>query len=165
MHNPPNLEAAWELRWKRTSFKKSNSSFQNRKGRVFYKKKTPNITKISKSNFIYLIWHKTYKNCFVPFLNFSTTSKEKKGILIHLMGCTASDMWKEAPERSTKNQSAWKIPTLSASWYCIKAPLFQKVYWIHQVCNFLIWNVRVLQSVSELDTATSGWNNVSPHRY
>lgn len=71
-------------------------------------------------------------------------------------------MWEEAPESSTKNQSAWKIPILSASWYCIKAPLLSKVYWIHQVCNFLVWNVRVLQPVSKLDTATSECNNASP---
>lgn len=102
----PNLETTWELRWTRITFKKSNCSFQKRKHRGFYKK--TNITKISKSNFIYLIWHKTYKNSFVPFLNFSTTSKGKKGILIHLMSCTASDMWKEAPERSTKKSKCMK---------------------------------------------------------
>lgn len=73
-------------------------------GRQHFYKKTKHNKNI-KEQFYLAYLAQNLQEPFCSLLQFSTTSKEK-GILIHLISCTASEMWKEAPERSTKNQSA-----------------------------------------------------------
>lgn len=78
--------------------------FRQGKTDIFTKKTQHN--KNIKEQFYLSYLAQNLQELFCSLLKFSTTSKEKNGILIHLMSCTASDMWKEAPEISTKNQSA-----------------------------------------------------------
>lgn len=91
------------MRWPRTELNTVSNICQHWENTAFLQKQH---NKNIKEQFYLAYWHKTYKNCVVPFLNLVQLAREKRHTNTFIVSCTASELWKEAPERSTKNQSA-----------------------------------------------------------